>query len=102
MIGRVIFEQARRFVSSELGSDSSGHGYWHAMRFSNTARRIAIGDGADPDVCELAALLHAMPDDKRGIPEEQGVSMLKGWLLKAGIQGEVSAHIIRIIGTMSF
>lgn len=99
--GRIL-EQARKFVISELGDDSSGHDWWHAMRVASMARQIGTVEGADLFVCELAALLHDIPDDKRGISEEEGISRLRNWLNQSGLDPECGDHVIEIISTMSY
>ena len=97
-----VIEQAREFVSKELGSETSGHDWWHIKRVSQMARRIAMEEGADPGICELAALLHDIPDDKRGISEEEGLSVLMDWMDSHGIAADSKEHILQIISTMSF
>lgn len=102
MISSEILMQARLFVARELGSDTTGHDWWHAKRVSEAARKIAQAESADPDICELAALLHDLPDDKRGIKEEDGLRLVQSWLEQAGLDGKTSEHILNIISTMSF
>lgn len=97
-----ILDEARRFVQEELGSDSSGHDWWHARRVAILARRIGESIGADLFICELAALLHDIPDDKRGIDEAEGLAKLKGWMEKQEIPEEPIRIILDIIGTMSY
>lgn len=95
-------EQARQFVSLELGSDTSGHDFWNAKRVADNARKIALAESADPDICELAALLHDIPDDKRSISEDDGMELVKSWLFQAGVDSKSADHILTIIKTMSF
>ena len=102
MISKKILANAMEFAYKELGEDSSGHDFWHVRRVAENARRIAIAESADPDICELAAMLHDIPDDKRGLSEEEGVSKLKAWLLQTGIETSIMENILGIIGTMSF
>lgn len=102
MIPKNTLEEARRFVFYEMTSDTSGHDWWHARRVSEMARKIAAEEGADPNLCELAALLHDIPDDKRGLPEEEGLSRVRAWLTSQHLCTETIGHILVIIQTMSF
>ncbi len=102
MISKEILSTATAFVQKELGEDYSGHDFWHAKRVADTARRIALAESADPDICELAAILHDIPDDKRGLTEEEGMSKLRAWFLQTGIENSLIEIILGIIGIMSF
>lgn len=66
------------------------------------ARKIALEENADPDLSELASLLHDIPDDKRGISEDTGLDLVKSWLLGHGAGREDTDKIILIISTMSY
>ena len=102
MISKEILANATAFVQKELGEDYSGHDFYHAKRVADTARRIALSESADPDICELAAILHDIPDDKRGVTEEEGISKLRAWLIQTGLETSISEIILGIISTMSF
>jgi uncharacterized protein len=65
LIIQKITAEARLLAEKELGSYTSGHGWFHAKRVAETAQKVACQEGADPDVCELAGLFHDIPDDKR-------------------------------------
>ena len=81
-----MLQNAEKFVYDKLHTDTSGHDWWHVVRVRNTARELAEKEGADQFICELAALLHDMADDK----------------LNANPEQEAIDHIIQIITTMSF
>lgn len=68
----------------------------------NTARELAEKEGADQFICELAALLHDMADDKLNANPEQALTELKVWLMQQELSEEAIDHIIQIITTMSF
>lgn len=53
-----------QLVKEKLGEDSTGHDYFHIMRVRALAVRLAIEEGADAYVVELAALLHDIADWK--------------------------------------
>jgi uncharacterized protein len=103
--GRVnenIIKEARSFVCSELEHDSSGHDWWHIYRVTNLAKYIAKNEGADLFVCELAALLHDIADEKLNENEEIGIAKVKQWLHRHNVNEEATTHVIEIISTMSF
>ena len=59
-----ILEAARKYIRKLFSEDSGGHDYWHSMRVANTAKQLALQEGADPFLAELAALLHDADDIK--------------------------------------
>jgi uncharacterized protein len=97
-----IMVEAELWVKAKLASDFSGHDWWHIDRVRRSALTIAREEGADSFVCELAALLHDMADEKLFGNEEEGFKEIESWLLGKGLQAEVAEAIIEIIATMSF
>lgn len=57
-------EKTVQLVKEKLGEDATGHDYFHIMRVRALAVRLAIEEGADVYVVELAALLHDIADWK--------------------------------------
>ena len=90
---------ARGFVLEELGADSSGRDAWHAQRVARTARRIAELEGADAFICELAALLHDIADEKI---QTDGLAKVEDWLQRQKLDHSHVLHVLDIIATMSF
>jgi uncharacterized protein len=97
-----IIHQAEQFVRNELSHDSSGHDWWHIERVRRTAVSIALQEDADPFVCELAALLHDIADEKIAGSEEAGLRKVREWLAIQQVDSADSEHILEIIATMSF
>ena len=97
-----IVAQATAFVRAELEQDSSGHDWWHIYRVTQLARTIAEGEGADPYICELAALLHDIADEKLNESEAAGLAKVQAWLSDHGVEESDAAHVMEIISTMSF
>ncbi|ANE47640.1 phosphohydrolase [Paenibacillus swuensis] len=97
-----ILSNAREWVIAKLGEDSSGHDAWHTFRVANTALRIALEEGADSYICELAALLHDMADEKL-VPDvaEAEAEMIR-WMHNEGVDSDAVDHVMEIIRTMSF
>ena len=97
-----ILAAAEVFVRERLAGDSSGHDWWHIARVRNLARVIAREEGADAFICELAALLHDVADDKIAGSEEAGQALVRGWLDTHGVMPEATEQVMEIITTMSF
>jgi uncharacterized protein len=97
-----ILAEAAAYARAELQKDSSGHDWWHIDRVTKLARRIAIAEGADPFVCELAALLHDIADEKLNESEQAGLSKVRDWLNANGVPEPEAKHVLEIIATMSF
>ena len=53
-----ILTKVRNEVKIVLENDSTGHDYWHCMRVAHVVRQIALEEGANSFICELAAWTH--------------------------------------------
>ena len=97
-----IISRAEAFVKQELGKDSSGHDWWHIFRVTNTARQLAQLENADLFVCELAALLHDIADEKLNPSKDAGLQKVENWLLQNEVPAAETAQVMEIISTMSY
>ncbi|MFS1664571.1 HD domain-containing protein [Streptococcus sp. zg-JUN1979] len=97
-----IIERAREFVYQTLSGEGSGHDWWHIERVARMAVNLAEKEGADVFICELAALLHDMVDDKLTKNEAEALQNVKDWLTEHDVPSSDSAHIMDIITKMSF
>ncbi len=97
-----ILQAAAALAKGELEHEGSGHDWWHIYRVTELAKRIAAEEGADPFICELAALLHDLADEKLVDDPEAGMKRTEQWMLDNGAQPEEAAHVMEIISTMSF
>lgn len=97
-----VLQSAEDFAHTELEKDSSGHDWWHIYRVTQTAKSIAIGEGADLFICQLAALLHDIADEKLNESETAGLEKVQAWLEDAGADPSSIEHVMEIIKTMSF
>lgn len=93
---------AEAFARAELAHDHSGHDWSHIERVRRLAVRIAREEGADVFVCELAALLHDIADDKIAGDQATGQARVRGWLQEHGADRETTERVMDIIATMSF
>lgn len=98
-----ILSNARQYVRAEMERDSSGHDWWHIHRVATLAKRLAGECGADPFICELAALLHDVGDYKlRGPSDEPESAIARRWMIEQGLSQATIEHICSIIDHMSF
>lgn len=97
-----ILEAAKAFVKTKLEKDSSGHDWWHIYRVTQTAKTIAAEEHADLFVCELAALLHDVADEKLNADPAAAQRELQEWLKASGAGAEATAHVLEIIAMMSY
>ncbi len=90
-------------IRSRMTGDATGHDWWHVDRVRRTARRIAIEEGADPDLSELAALLHDVADWKfHDGDDTAGPRAARDWLQSLQAPAEVIDHVCTIIAEVSF
>lgn len=97
-----ILAAAEVMVKEKLDGESSGHDWWHIVRVRNSARAIAEQEKADVFICELAALLHDVADEKLVEDPEQERYELAQWLYGQPFEIDRADHILTIIDTMSF
>lgn len=97
-----LLAEAEAFARAVLAHDSSGHDWSHIERVQRLAGAIAREEGADVFICELAALLHDIADDKIAGDEVTGQARVRHWLDTHGASSETTARVMDIIATMSF
>ncbi|WP_068620870.1 HD domain-containing protein [Paenibacillus tuaregi] len=99
---RSVIEAAEQYVKKELEADPSGHDWWHIDRVRRMALRIADKEQADVYICELAALLHDIADEKLNDSKEAGMAKVHGWLSEHVEDRDVIDSVVEIISTMSY
>lgn len=92
----------KEYVHNELQNDPSGHDWWHIARVTEMAKKIAIEENADLFICEMAALLHDIADEKLNVSEEEGLNKVANWLESIGVNKPTIKKIISIISSISF
>ncbi|WP_366289026.1 HD domain-containing protein [Paenibacillus sp. AN1007] len=93
---------ARAFVQQEASRHSDGHDWSHIERVTALAVRLAHQMGADLFICELAALLHDVPDEKLNDSLEAGMAKLHAWLDTQPLAPEMREAVVNIISTISY
>ncbi|MEK5547962.1 HD domain-containing protein [Paenibacillus sp. FSL L8-0689] len=97
-----IIQKAEPFVQQQLEHDHSGHDWWHIDRVRKLSLKIAAKEGADSFICELAALLHDVADEKLNDSKQAGLDKVEQWLLLHVNDLDIIAHVMTIIATMSY
>ncbi len=90
-----MVEEVLRAIEREL-KDDDVHGLGHALRVKKIARRIALEEGADVEVVEIASLLHDIARGVEGDHAEVGAEMARRILEDLGYDKvEEVVHAIR-------
>lgn len=97
-----MIQAAKAFARDVFAGDASGHDYHHTMRVHALARTIALEEGADLAVTELAALLHDVDDHKLSPDTAADKGRATQFLRSHGADEEEITKIIRIIDQISF
>src|SRR5690625_3779584 len=99
---KLVLEKTKEFVKKELEDEGTGHDWWHIYRVTELAKTIAEKEGADLFICQMAALLHDLADDKVVGSEEEGLNQIKAWLEKHLANSEKVEAILHIAATISY
>lgn len=91
-----------QYAKRVLDSDTSGHDWSHIERVVNTTKTIAEAEGADLFICEAAALLHDVIDDKIIRDPADALKELQKFLASIEVTPEQIEAIVSIITRMSF
>ena len=91
-----------QYAKRVLSSDTTGHDWSHIERVFNTTKTIAEAEGADLFICEAAALLHDVIDDKIVQDSTDALKELKKFLISIEVAPEEIEAIESIITRMSF
>lgn len=97
-----VLSNTREYVRNHFEGEGTGHDWWHIHRVTEVAKNLANREGADLFICEMAALLHDVADDKLNESEEAGMKKVIDWLEQQHIESKEKEHILEIISTISF
>ncbi|MCD8510503.1 MAG: HD domain-containing protein [Bacillus sp. (in: Bacteria)] len=98
----MVIENAEKLVKQVFSGDATGHDWYHTDRVRKNALYICEKEGGNPFICELAALLHDVVDEKFNVSEDKAMEDLKTWLDGEGVAEETREEIITCIETVSF
>ncbi|RBW71037.1 HD domain-containing protein [Bacillus taeanensis] len=97
-----VIQNTQLYVKNILESEGSGHDWFHIERVTKTAVTIAEKENANLFVCELAALLHDIADEKICGDEQKGLGIVREWLSLQEVPENTIDHVLQIISKMSF
>ncbi|MBI1348397.1 HD domain-containing protein [bacterium] len=98
-----LISQTEQFLQTRLQGDSSGHDWWHIDRVRKSAIALAHAEGANADVCELAALLHDVADWKfHDGDETAGPRVARDWLESQVVNEQIIQQVTQIVAEVSF
>lgn len=95
MIQEELVNDVRRLFED----DCTGHDFFHTLRVVNLARYIALREGADAEITELAALLHDTDDVKLF---KTGSNNAESLMVRYGYSDDIKKQVKEIISNLSF
>ncbi|MDN6672105.1 MAG: HD domain-containing protein, partial [Staphylococcus equorum] len=104
-IEQVCIQATEKYVYQELKNEPSGHDWWHIHRVRNLASAISQNEKTqtiDLFICEMAALLHDIADEKLNSSAESGEKKAENWLEKNQVESAKANVIMDIILHLSF
>lgn len=97
-----ILAQTAEWVKAKLADETSGHDWWHIVRVVNTTKTIAEIEGADLFICQMAALLHDMADEKLNVDPKAADQEIVDFLQSKDLSADEIADILYITRHISF
>ena len=78
---RKVIQAAEEFVKNKYSNDTTGHDWYHMDRVRKLSLKIyQVEQTGDPQLIELIAILHDIPDSKLNNSKEEGENLLSMWL----------------------
>lgn len=102
-LNREIFNKVKKEIGCLLLKDNSGHGLEHAEHVAHLASVIAVEEGGERDVIELAALLHDV-DDYKLFGENNAENLLNARIImtKALVPEYKKQQVLNVISTIGY
>lgn len=97
-----ILQKTAQYVEEKLTGEGSGHDWWHIVRVRQMAERLALEEGADSFICQMAALVHDLADEKIAGSEEAGLAEVRQLLDSLGLFDHQTQEILTIIQGISY
>ena len=97
-----IVDKALAYVKSLFASEYGGHDYFHTLRVYKMATRLAMEEGADLEIVQLAALLHDVDDRKLSPKTWESQARTRSFLFDNGASEDEVDRICQIIREVSF
>lgn len=101
-MGNPDWNQLESEIKEVFRGDASGHDAAHTLRVANLARVIAREEGADEELCRLAALLHDV-DDWKLVGGAMGQSTrARALMARHHVGKDTQEQVVGIIASVSF
>lgn len=97
-----IVEKIASYVQKKMTGEGSGHDWWHIVRVRNLAEKLAQAEGGNGFICQLAALVHDLADDKLVADEQEALQEVRQLLAQYGCSAQVIEEVMTIIQGMSY
>ena len=97
-----IIDNCIKYVKELFKNEYSGHDYFHTLRVYKLAKTIALEEGANSDIVELAALLHDVDDVKLSPLTTKNKDNARKFLLNNNVNESDIDLICNIIDEVSF
>ena len=97
-----ILLEVATYVEQKLSGEGSGHDWWHIVRVRNMAKNLALAEGGDSFICQLAALVHDLVDDKLVADEGLALAEVRDLLTRLGVKSDQTDQVLAIIQTISY
>jgi uncharacterized protein len=102
MDNSALIQKTEQFVKQKLGTEGTGHDWWHAVRVINIAKRIHEVEGGDWFIIQIALLLHDVGDRKVIQKDNDDYTIAEDFLIEIGVEKQRMNSIMAIIKTMSY
>lgn len=103
MDAQKIVEDIVKEVKQIMGSEGTGHDWWHIYRVLAMAKNIGQQEGADMFVVQLGALLHDIADWKFHEGDDTvGPKLAREILIKHQVESDIIDRVCDIVEKISF
>ena len=97
-----ILLEVATYVEQKLSGEGSGHDWWHIVRVRNMAKNLALAEGGDSFICQLAALVHDLVDDKLVADEGLALTEVRDLFTRLGVRSDQTDQVLAIIQAISY
>ena len=97
-----ILQEVATYVERKLSGEGSGHDWWHIVRVRKLAEKLALAEGGDSFICQLAALVHDLVDDKLVADEGLALAEVRDLLTRVGVAANQTDQVLTIIQAISY
>ena len=97
-----ILLEVATYVEQKLSGEGSGHDWWHIVRVRNMAKNLALAEGGDSFICQLAALVHDLVDDKLVADEGLALAEVRDLFTRLGVKSDQTDQVLAIIQAISY